>query len=521
MKRYTTIAGLLAILLTVACAPTTTPTVPSVVEKPVQDFVWADGIALLGRVPCCESTVDKNTRWLMDQMFDGLVAYAPGTSEIIPSLAKSWEISEDGLTWTFHLREDVTFSDGTPLTAEAVKYSLELSQSPESKVLSRIASYEDVTVVNAHTVAITTAEPSSVLLHGLQEVGGLIQSPASTPDRPIGTGPYILKEWNRGEKVTLERREDYWGELPTLERIVYLKRPEATTRVIQLLNGEIYLAAKLPPESIADLKKTAGVEPIIPESSMQVRINLNTRVSPYNEKLVRQAFNYAVNKKAIVDNILLGSGRVPTGMAGRGVWGTLEIEGGYYPYNPGKAAVLMREAGFEKTDGVWHRGGEPLVFRLLVPEGRYLKDRVVGEYAAQRLEEFGVKVELEVGPWSIVANNSRARLIAKEIDGWLSGFSLLHPVVNWASSFHSSNKDRLETGYDNPEFDRLVDQAAVTFDEEKQLELYHAAQVILIEDAPVMMLYNQSPVWGVREEVAGLQFTPNEIPITFGVSIGQ
>lgn len=485
-----------------------------------QVFTWADSSALLARVPCCEATVDKNTRWLLDQLFDGLVQYKPGTSEIEPSLAKSWEISEDGLTWIFHLRGGVTFNDGTLLTAEAVKYSLDLAMSPESKVTLRIGGLKEVRIVDNYTVALATEQPNAALLHGLQEVGGLVQAPNSTPQNPIGTGPYVLVEWNRGEKIVLERRNNYWGKTPPLlERLIYLKRPEETTRVIQLLNGEIDMAAKLSPETIIDLAKTAHVTVETPTSSMQVRINLNNRVPPYDDQLVRQAFNYAVDKEAIVKNLLLGAGYVPNGVAGQGVWGTLYQEGELYSYDLERAGELLREAGLTKKNGKWYYESSPLLFRLYVPEGRYLKDSLVGEFVAQQLQDFGIEVQLEVAPWTIAASQSRPRLIAKEIDGWLSGFSLLHPVVNWANHFHCRNKDRLETGYCNPEFDTLVDRAEVSFVEEEQRKLYGQAQRLLIEEAPVLWLYGQAPIWGVRSNITGLQFTPNEIPITFGVMV--
>jgi peptide/nickel transport system substrate-binding protein len=509
------------ILLTFAgCGPTAAPA--EVEEGPSSEpqvLTWADGTAILTRVPCCEATVDKNTRFILDQMFDGLVEYEPNSAEITSSLAESWTVSSDGRTWTFTLRDDVTFNDGTPLTAEAVAYSIELALSPESPLLMRIGEIEEIVAVDEHTVEITTESPNSALLHGLQDVVGLIQSPNSTPENPIGTGPYVLRDWNRGERVILERRSDYWGDEPSLDRIVYLARPEDTTRVIQLLNGEIEVAAKLPPESIEDLEATDGVHPETPDSSMLVRISLNTRVSPYDEKPVRQAFNYAVDKEAIVEDILLGAGYVPDAMAGHGVWGTVTFEEGYYPYDLERAESLLQEAGFERVSDQWQRDGEPLTFRLLVPEGRYMKDRVVGEFVAQQLEDFGVAVELEVSPWSIAASVSRTRLNAGEIDGWLSGFSLPHPEINWANHFHCSNKDRLETGYCNLEFDALVDEARNTFDEEEQRELYAEAQRMLADEAIVLLLYGQSPVWGVRDSVSGLQWSINEIPIVDEVSI--
>jgi len=224
-----------------------------------------------------------------------------------------------------------------------------------------------------------------------------------------------------------------------------------------------------------------------------------------------------VNKRAIVDSLLLGAGYVPDGIAGHGVWGTYRVD--YYPYDPDRAAALMQEAGLTLFEGRWHDQGEPVVFRFYVPDGRYVKDRVIGEFVTQQLEDFGLTVELEVAPWSIWASNSRARANALEIDGGMNGFSLVHPVINWANDLHCRNENSRQTGHCDPVFDDLIDRATQTFDEDEQRSLYEQAQQMAIEKAMYLLLYGQSPVWGVRDGIQGLSFTPNEIPITDQVYI--
>lgn len=498
---------------TVAPTMASTPIPPKPTETPIpQVFTWADSSAMLTAVPCCTATVDKNTRWLLDQMFDGLVEYKPGTSEIIPNLAESWEISADGLNWTFHLRQGVTFSDGKPLTAAEVKTSLDQAMAPDSKVLLRIGGIKEISTPNPTTVVVTTNKPNSALLHGLQEVGGLVQAPNSTSDKPIGTGPYLLTEWNRGEKVVLVRRTNYWGNLPALEKLIYLRRPEATTRVIMLMSGEADLVAKLLPEDVAELQKRSDITALTPSSSMQIGIRLNTRVPPYDNPLVRQALNYAIDKRVILNNLLLGAGYLPDGIAGHGVWGTLVEE--WYPFNLEKAGQLLAQAGLVKTDNKWLYNRQPLVFRLYAPEGRYQKDRIVAEYVAAELKKFGVAVQLEIAPWTIWAAANKDKLIKGEADGGLNGFSLQHPVVNWANDLSCGSAKSSMTGYCNPTVDTLVLKAGATFDENEQRKIYEEAQRLLIDDTPYLLLYGQNPIWGVRSRVQGLMFTPNEIPVT-------
>ncbi len=521
VKKGIVIALIVAVVTLVACGPASAPASqqqpgPTAMPK-AQVFTWSDSSELLARVPCCEASVDKNTRWLLDQMFDGLVKLAPASSNIVPNLATNWEVSQDGKTWTFHLRKGVTFSDGSPLTAQDVKYSLDLAQ---QSTLARLplGSFQKIDVVDDLTLTITTAVPDASLLYGLESVGGLIQSKKSTPDNPIGTGAYVLKEWNRGENTIVERRKNYWETLPALEKQVYLKRPEATTRLVQLSKGEVDMT-KLTEENIEALKSAQGVRLETPESSMLVGIRMNARISPYDKKEVRQALNYVINKEAIAKHLLVGAGYVPDGIAGHGVWATARLDGGYYPYNPQRAEALLKQAGLEKKDGRWTFDGKPLTYRLYAPEGRYLKDRAVAEYVAQELNNFGITVSLEVVPWSIWAANSTKKMQGREVDGGLNGLSSVHPIANYGDSLSCANKDKRETGYCNPAFDDQIKKAQTTFAEQEQLEAYKKAQLVLVEDAIWLLLYGQNPVWGIRDYVTGLRFTANEIPITTDVRI--
>lgn len=517
MKRHNLISVVLVICMLLpflaACARATPMAKPAVTPPPAQEFTWADVSPLLCKSR--EATVDKNTKWLFDQLYQGLVEYAPGTSNLIPRLAKSWEVSADGLKWTFRLQEGVTFSDGSKLTPAVVKDSLEKGVAPDSKLRIRLGGITKIEVVDNLTVAVYTDKPNSALLHGLAEVGGLIQGINSSADNPVGTGPYVLEEWNRGENVILERREGYWGEKPTVEKLTYVKR-DPMTAVIALLKGELDMA-KVTPESRAELEKTAGFRVLTPGSTMLVGLRLNTRVVPYDDYRIRQAMNYAVNKEVIVRDILLGAGYVPDGIAGKGVFATYRLSEGYYPYNLAKAEALMQEAGLKKEDGKWQYQGKPLIFRMYTPEGRYEKDRAIAEYVAAELTKFGLTVQHQVVPWTIWAAENIKKAVAKETDAGMNGYSLAHPVNSWANDLGCNNSSL--TGFCDEEANKLIAQALAIFDEAQQVELYQQAQKRLIEGAAYLLLYGQNPVWGLSDRVTGINFTPNEIPVTIEVEI--
>ena len=282
-----------------------------------------DSSEMLTLVPCCRDG-GQEYQVTSEQIYDGLVKYTytydknAGTADakIVPDLAESWSVSPDGLSWTFKLRKGVTFSDGSPLTAAEVKYSIDKSHSKESTVMQKIGQIQEVRVVDELTVVITSKEPNSGLIHGLEDVGGLIQSSKSTPEKPIGTGAYVVKEWKPAEKVVLELRESYWREKPKVQRLVYLRVPENVTRLIMLSKAEIDMT-KITPEDKAQAQKITGVVVETPLSSMSVGLRLNTRVEPYSKVEVRQAINYYLDKGEISKNVLLGSGSYRrTGRAG-------------------------------------------------------------------------------------------------------------------------------------------------------------------------------------------------------------
>jgi ABC-type transport system substrate-binding protein len=456
--------------------------------------------------------------WLLNQMFNGLVAYAPGTSNIVPDLAEKWEVSTDRLSWTFHLRKGVTFSDGSMLTSQDVKYSWDLAQGPDSRSTIRLGSIARVETPDDTTIVVVTKAPDATLLYGIVDAGGMVQSTKSTPDKPIGTGPYVLKDWNRGENVVLERRANYWGTPPALQKLVYLKRPEPTSRLVELAKGEVDLT-KLSADDLETLKRTQDVRTEVPESSMLVGVRLNTRIPPFDRKEVRQAMNYAIDKQAIVTNILRGAGYVPDGLAGHGVYATGVISGGYYPYDPRKADDLMLQAGLTQVGDRWTMDGRPVDFRFYTPEGRYVQDRAVAEYVAQQLTKFGLNVSHQVVPWTVWASENQKKMVALQVDGGMNGYSLLHPVGNWADLLSCASKDQRESGYCNPKVDAEIVGARSAISEQEQIDAYKKAQSIINEDAPWLLLYGQNPVWGARNPVVGLKFTPNEIPLTSGVEI--
>jgi peptide/nickel transport system substrate-binding protein len=299
-------------------------------------------------------TAVNDFRILMN-VYDGLVRYKDGTLEVEPALATDWEISEDGTEYTFTLREGVTFHDGSSFDAEAVKFNFDrmLDEShpyydtgpfPLSFFFSAI---EEVEVVDPTTVKFVLNEPYAPFLSNLAYPTGLIVSPAAVEEHgsefgrnPSGTGPFKFAEWRPNEAVVVEANPDYWDGAPQLEAVVFRPITDASTRTAEMLAGGIDLMVEVPPVALSQfegesyqLHEQAG-----PHLWFLI---LNAKEGPFADKLVRQAANYAIDKEAIVNEVLEGTAEVAAGPTPPAFAWAYNEDLEPYPYDPEKARELI------------------------------------------------------------------------------------------------------------------------------------------------------------------------------------
>ncbi|HET9658982.1 MAG TPA: ABC transporter substrate-binding protein, partial [Thermomicrobiales bacterium] len=327
--------------------------------------------------------------------------------KIIPALAESWEQSEDGLTWTFALRQGVTFHDGTPFDANAVAAHVTRIQDPatESPNASLWAHIASVNVVDDNTVELVTAEPFGPMLNYLAHGSGGIPSPAAIeqfgadyPANPVGTGPYMLDSFTPGTELTLVPNESFWGDAPKLEKIVFRATPEVSSRVLMLDTGEADLGNDLPQEEV-DRFAAGGDLQLLQRSGLRtfwIEFNLNREI--FQDVNVRKALNHAVNKQSIVDNLFLGYATVLDSPAAPSIQG--HIAAGSYDYDPEKAKQMLADAGWTPgDDGILQKDGTPLKFTINTAEGEYPKDIQVVEAVQADLKAVGADVEI----WKVEA----------------------------------------------------------------------------------------------------------------------
>ncbi len=459
-------------------------------------------------------TAVNDFRILMN-MYDGLVRYKDGTLEVEPALATDWTISDDGTEYTFTLREGVTFHDGSAFDAEAVKFNFDRMLNEDHPYHDTgpfplaffFSAVEEVTVVDPQTVRFTLNAPYAPFLSNLAYPTGLIVSPAAVEEHgadfgrnPSGTGAFTFAEWRSNEAVVVEANPDYWDGAPDLQAVVFRPITDANTRTAEMLAGGIDLMVEVPPVSLSEFQGDAYTlhEQAGPHVWFLI---LNAKEGPFAEKAVRQAANYAVNKTALVENVLEGTAEVAAGPTPPAFAWAYNESLEPYPYDPDMARDLLAEAGMEA----------PEVTFYVTEGGSGMLDPIAMGTAIQAdLEAVGFDVSIETYEWNTFLGNVNPGLEGKADMAemaWMTNDPDTLPYLAlrtdaWpdAGGFNSGY-------YSNEEVDRLLEEARVATDQDTRAELYKQMQEIVQEDAPWVFVANwkQNAVTSVRVENFTLQ----------------
>lgn len=425
-------------------------------------------------------------------VYEGLTQRVGQDMVVEPSLAERWEA--DGTTWTFHLRAGVTFHDGEPLTAADVAASYERALNPDlgSEISSRLGTISEVRAVDDLTVEIETQEPDPIVPVRATYV---VIAPAAwaAPDNQqmaeamMGTGPYRFVDWERGQAITLERYEGYWGDEPAIDEANVQFLAEDASRLAALQTGEIQLARNLPPELATQAPVVASGP--VSEVSM-LRIN-STSGGPFSDAAVREAAVLAIDRQAIIEGLYGGFASSANGqITGPFVFGfnpALEE----YPFDPDRARELLTEAGAEGA-----------AITLAAPVGRFLKDREVNEAMVGMLEDVGFTVEaefLDVSQWLerlAVATEDPSR--APDLTFIGHGNELFDPDQSLATYILCDGRFSL---YCNEEVDALARQARTNLDEDEREGQYRQVWALLRDDFAYVPVALMQQVHGVVEDV--------------------
>jgi peptide/nickel transport system substrate-binding protein len=449
---------------------------------------------------------------MVDYVVETLTAIDP-EGRIQPGLAESWQGSADGLVYTLKLRRGVVFHDGTPLDARAVKWNLDRIRDTSLRVPLR-ASFpmKEIEAVDATTVRITLAKPFAPFVAALSFTTAAIVSPASATQHgnehknivhPVGTGPYVFKERKRGESITVTLHDRYWGKKPTYDTVVFRIVPEAATRESLLLAGQVDLIVLPPIADVPALQRNPAVKVLLAPSDRTIFISLNTSKAPLGDRRVRQALNHAVDKQAIVQNVLFGAADVMDAPMAPSLFGYCKV--GAYAYDPARAKQLLAEAGVKP--------GTRLTFHH--PTGRYVQDREASQAVAGYLREVGIEAELQTMDWpSYVAiiNTGPAEKTIHQLAylGWAPAFldSAMQAFQFW-SGYHPP-KGLATTFYQNPQVDELVIAAEREPNADRRKALYCDMAKQVWADAPWLFLYVQRYPIVHSAKVTDVRSIPNE-----------
>jgi len=473
-------------------------------------------------------TVQNNeSGFVMSTLFDGIVNYKPGSSEVGPGLAESWTISPDGKVYTFKLRRGVKFHDGTPMNARAVAADLDRAINPSNPcyVLDRkVDTYDSFTfgsvkggdvvkmdVLDDFTLRFTLPKPNAPFLSSLAMVWTGIMSPTATKQyncdagqHPVGTGPFKFVEAVRNDHITVDANPDYWGGKPKIDRIIFRIIPESATRLLALERNEVHILADLPPADYQRVEKNSALTLYKEPGLTILGVAMSNDLGPFKDKRVRQAMNYAVDKDAINKGLYGGATTASQGIPPV-LWGyNKNVKP--YAYDVDKAKSLLKEAGFPNGFST-----EMMVYAN--PRGyNPIGGAKLGEAVQSYLAKVGVNVKITQFEWgAYLAKYRRTPWEGFAISGW-SGDNgdpdnFLGDLFEWGVG---SDKPRINdtSRHHNPEFDKLMEQGRETTDQAKRAQIYEQANQILHDDAAWIFINHTNQVRAARANVKGFRLNP-------------
>ena len=468
---------------------------------------------------------DSASHGISGLVFNGLVKYDKDLN-LVGDLAESWDISPDGLVITFHLRKNIRWHDGKPFTAEDVLYTYRVTIDPATPTAyaGDFLNVKRAEIPDLHTFRVSYEKPfapalsswgAAILPRHLLEGKDITKS--SLARHPVGTGPFLFKEWVTGAKIVLASNPDYFEGRPCLDGYIMRIIPDLSTMFLELRAGGIDQMNLTPLQyerqtESALFKKNYNKYRYLSFSYTYLGYNLKNPL--FQDRRVRQAISHAVNKEEIIEGVLLGLGQVATGPFKPGTW-ACNPHVKRYPYDPERARSLLAEAGWRDTDGDGKidRDGRPFVFEIVTNQGNEVRAKCA-EIIQRRLADIGMEVKIRVIEWAAFINDfiNKGRFDAT-ILGWTITMDP-DPYDVWHSSKTKPGELNF-ISYGNPEVDALLEKGRSTFDQGERKKYYDRFQEILAEDQPYTFLYVPDALPIVSSRFHGVEPAPLGIGYNF------
>lgn len=470
-------------------------------------------------------------------IFDSLVVQAPDNS-IKPWLATEWTVSDDGKSYTFKLRNDVKFHDGTPFNAEAVKYSFDRIIDPKTQAKNAVAllkPYKSSEVIDEYTIKINLETPSTAFLSNLSQAMLGIVSPTAAKKygdqfgkNPVGTGPYKFVSWTENADIVVEKNKDYhWGpsnvenkDAPYLDKITFKIIPEEATRIGSVQSGQVLAAETVPPQNILSLKNDPKTQLLqINTIGLPYTLFFNQRKAPWNDVRARKAVQLSVDVDAIVKTLYLNTYSRAWSPLTRGILGYDKSLEKSNKLDLEKANKLLDELGYVKgADGIREKDGKKLTLNYVDGTPNREKRNDIAVIVQQQLKKIGVKVEINI-------TKDIASVIQQNAEYDVYGNSQVNSDPNALRAFyHSSTPEEEATikrlgGGSDPEIDQWLEKGTVELDQAKRTEIYKNVQQKIIEEAWIIPIYVFPYTVAASKTVNGIKFDSLGYPLFNDVNI--
>lgn len=499
---------------------TPAPQQPAAQEKVL---VWGRGGDSVSLDPI--QVTDGESLKVTHQIYEGLLDYAPGSTEVVPVLATEWEASPDGLEWTFQLRQGVKFHDGTDFNAEAVKINFDRWRNTSDPLhvggefpyysymfggFDEASNIQDVIVVDDYTVKFVLKNIQASFLQDIAMVPFAIASPKALQenperlkDHPVGTGPFRFVSWTKGDRIVLEANPDYWGGKPAIDRLIYRSIPDNNARLVALQAGELDVMDGVEPAFLPTIQATGQFD-IIERPPMNIGyLAFNTQKPPFDNVLIRRAINHAINKEELNTAFYGGMGIPAVSPLPPSVWGH-NPNVPKYEYDPEKAKELLAQAGYGPDNPL-----KTELWAMPVPRPYMPQPERIGVAIQNYLREVGIEAEIVTYEWGTYLEKTGMGEHTMALLGWTGDNgdpdNFLYVLLD------KDNAVTPDAGniafYVNDEVHDLLIRARQTTDQAERTRLYEEAQVKIMEDAPwVPLMHTRVPI-AVRKGITG--YVPN------------
>lgn len=457
------------------------------------------------------TTTEGETFKVTINIFETLVEFGEQDTTINPKLAEDWKISDDGLEYTFNLRKGVKFHDGTDFNADAVIYNFNRWMNGDEEKFPYYTQFggyindeghviKEIKALDEHTVQFILKRPQAPFLNNLAMDMFAIASPAALEKygddfrkNPVGTGPFKFVEWKANDTITIEKNTDYWVEgLPKLNKVIFRVIPENTARLNALAKGEIDVMDGLNNSDEPSVTSNPDLQ-IIERPSMNIGyLGMSNIRKPFDNKLVRQAINHAINKQELIDAFYAGkavAAKNPMPPSIEGYNDAIKP----YPYDLEKAKALLKEAGFEK-------GFEIDLWAMPVARPYMPEAQKVAEVIQESLSKLNIKANIQSVDWPTYLDRAAKGEFDMFMLGWTGdngdADNFLYTLLDKDSIGANNNAH-----YSNDELHEILIEAQTNPDQAKRVELYKKAQEIIHEDAPWVPLVHSTPLLAAHKDV--------------------